>query len=254
MGIICLRGELLGPMAQIKETDQENAVVIMAGGIGTRLRPLTLERPKPLLNIGNKAILQIIIDNFANFGFKNIYLSVNYKADMVKDYFKDGSEFGVKIKYLHESKKLGTAGSLSLLNRKKIDKPIFVMNGDLLTNVNFKKFLQYHNAHGAMASLAVKEYEYQVPYGVINMLNNYEIASIVEKPSYNFTVNAGIYILNPEVLDFVADNESLDMPVLINELLESKQKVSSFPIHDHYFDIGEIEEYERANESYKEVS
>lgn len=233
--------------------DTDNAVVIMAGGIGTRLRPLTLERPKPLLNIGNKPILQIIIDNFKNFGFKNIYLSVNYKAEMIMDYFKDGSSCGVDIKYLQEDKQLGTAGSLGLLKKKQIDKPIFVMNGDVLTNVNFEKFLEYHKAHNAVASIAVKEFEYQVPYGVINMANNYEISSITEKPSYNFTVNAGIYILNPEVLDSIADNELLDMPILINELLESGKKVSFFPIHDHCFDIGEIDEYHRVNESYKGV-
>jgi NDP-sugar pyrophosphorylase family protein len=232
---------------------KDNPIVIMAGGLGTRLRPLTNSIPKPLLNLGNKPILEIIIDNFSSYGFKNIFLAVNYKAEMIKEYFGDGSKFSTNIQYLHEKDRLGTAGALSLLDKSSINKPIFVMNADVLTNVNFENFLYYHEMNNSIASIAVKDFEFQVPYGVINMKNNYTIASINEKPNFNFSVNVGLYVLNPEVLEHIKPGQALDMPDLINDLLEKGKEITSFPIYDTCVDIGEIKEYKAAIEQYKGI-
>ena len=148
----------------------------MAGGLGSRLRPLTDERPKPLLEVGNKPILETVITNFAKHGFKDIVLSVNYKSHMIEEYFGDGSNFGVSINYVHEDQRMGTAGALGFI-RDELTEPFFVMNGDLLTNVNFGDMLEYHLTCQAVATMGVCEYDFQVPYGVVNV-NNQQIISI----------------------------------------------------------------------------
>ena len=145
---------------------KENKVVLMVGSLGSRLRPLTEDMPKPMLRVGNKPILETIINNFKQYGFTDIILSVNYKADMVKEYFGNGEKFGVNIEYVHEDKRMGTAGALSLMT-EKFTKPFFVMNGDLLTNVNFEHFLNFHHENDSIATMAVREYEHQVPYMVL---------------------------------------------------------------------------------------
>ena len=143
----------------------------MAGGLGTRLRPLTEDTPKPMLKVGNKPILETIIKNFAAHGFINITISLNYKAEMIKEYFKDGSDFGVNIDYVEENIRLGTAGALSLL-KDQPNEPFFVMNADLLTDVNFSNLLDFHCFGNANGTMCVREYEYQVPYGVIEIENS----------------------------------------------------------------------------------
>jgi len=230
---------------------RENKVVIMAGGLGTRLRPLTDDLPKPLLKVGSKPILETIIENFANYGFKNIIISVNYKADMIKHYFDDGSNFGVNIEYIEEDKRLGTAGALSFL-KKEMNEPFFVMNGDLLTNINFEHLLDFHSFGNAIATMCVREYEHQIPYGVIQIKNN-KIESIEEKPINKFFVNAGIYILSPKVLEFIPDNKFYDMPTLFQELINKQLNVLSFPIHEYWLDIGRIIDYEKANNEYSNI-
>ena len=182
----------------LKPTEYPNKVVLMAGGLGTRLRPLTDELPKPLLQVGNKPILETIINGFAKYGFKNIVLSVSYKAEMIEEYFGDGSKFGVNIEYVHENKRMGTAGALSLM-KEKLTEPFFVMNGDLLTNVNFEHMLEYHHSNHAKATMGVREYDFQVPYGVVNV-HGHDILSIEEKPVHKFFVSGGIYILDTNVL------------------------------------------------------
>lgn len=174
----------------LKPLDYSNKVILMVGGRGTRLRPLTEELPKPLLEVGNKPILETIIANFAKYGFKNIILSVNYKSQMIEDYFGDGSRFGVDIEYVHENQRMGTAGALSLIKDKLIE-PFFVMNGDLLTNVNFEHMLDYHFTNQALATMGVREYDFQVPYGVVH-IDDHNILSIEEKPIHKFFVSGGI--------------------------------------------------------------
>lgn len=230
---------------------KKNKVVIMAGGLGTRLRPLTDDIPKPLLKVGTKPILETIIENFANYGFKEIIISVNYKANMIKEYFGDGSDFGVEIKYLEEDKKLGTAGALSLI-KEEIKEPFFVMNGDLLTNVNFEHLLDFHLSGNSIGTMCVREYEYQIPYGVIQ-IDKDEIKAIEEKPINKFFVNAGIYLLSHKVLNYIPKNEFFDMPTLFQKLIEEELKILSFPIHEYWLDIGRIVDYERANNEYSNV-
>jgi len=235
----------------LKIGTKRNRVVLMAGGLGTRLRPLTQNTPKPLLKVGNQPILETIINNFVKHGFVNITISVNYKADMIKEYFKDGSHLGAKIDYIEETKRLGTAGALSLIQDKP-QEAFFVMNADLLTNVNFLHLLDFHVYENSIATMCVREYEYQVPYGVIKT-NGSEIVSIQEKPIQTFFVNAGIYILSPLVFKYIPKNEFYDMPTLFEKLISEKRNTISFPLREYWLDIGRIEEYKKANEEYNEV-
>ena len=229
-------------------TKKRNRVILMAGGLGTRLRPLTEDMPKPMLKVGNKPILETIIKNFASHGFVNITISLNYKAEMIREYFKDGSDFGVNIDYVEENTRLGTAGALSLL-KEQPNEPFFVMNADLLTDVNFSNLLDFHCFGNANATMCVREYEYQVPYGVIEIQND-SIASIVEKPIKKFFVNAGIYVLSSNIFEYIPQNEFFDMPTLFNILIEKQKKVLSFPIHEYWLDIGRMSDFEQAQSEY----
>jgi dTDP-glucose pyrophosphorylase len=234
----------------LKKTKRPNKVILMAGGLGTRLRPLTKDTPKPLLKVGNKPILETIIESFSKYGFTDIVISVNYKSKMIKDYFGDGNNFNVNIKYLDENTRLGTAGALSLL-KEQPNEPFFVMNADLLTNVDFIKLLDFHSQENSIATMCVREYDFQVPYGVIET-NNSEILAITEKPVHSFFVNAGIYILSPRVLELIPLNKFYDMPTLFNKLIELNKTVLSFPIHEYWLDIGQINDYKQANIEYHE--
>lgn len=235
----------------ISNKKRPNKVILMVGGLGTRLRPLTEDTPKSMLIVGSKPILQTIVEKFAEYGFINIVMCVNYKSDMIQEYFGDGSQFGVHIEYILEEKRMGTAGALSLL--KEIpDAPFFVMNGDLLTNINFEHLYQYHISTNSMATMCVREYDFQVPYGVVNIQDS-KITSIKEKPIHKFFVSAGIYMLNPEVIKYVQKNEFYDMPTLFEKLIEFNQNTLSFPIREYWLDIGRIEEYEKANNEYGNV-
>lgn len=235
----------------ICKNNKTNKVILMVGGLGTRLKPLTDETPKPMLKVGNKPILHTIVEKFVSYGFSNIIMCVNYKSDIIKNYFEDGSKFGVKIEYIHEEKRMGTAGALSLLKNKPKE-PFFVMNGDLLTNVNFEHLLDYHNNNNSIATMCVREYDFQVPYGVVN-IDNSKVISIDEKPVHNFFVSAGIYMLSSEILNEIPDDTFYDMPTLFEKLIGNKKNVLSFPIREYWLDIGRIEEFEKANNEYHKV-
>lgn len=235
----------------LKGSSYTNKVVIMAGGLGTRLHPLTQKTPKPLLKVGDKPILETIILNFKKYGFVNFILSVSYKSEMIENYFGDGTEWGVHIKYIHEEKRMGTAGALSLM-REELTEPFFVMNGDLLTNVNFENMLQYHHFQKATGTMGVREYDFQVPYGVVNIENG-SITSIEEKPVQKFFVSGGIYIFNPEAVDKVPEDQYFDMPTLFELLIAEQETTVSFPIREYWLDIGRMEEFERANSEYHKV-
>lgn len=236
----------------LKPKNKPNQVILMVGGLGTRLRPLTEKRPKPMLHVGDKPILQTIVERFATYGFTNIIMCVNYKSEMIQNYFGDGSRFGVSIEYILETQRMGTAGALSLL-QKRPKEPFFVMNGDLLTNVNFDHLLDYHIQNDAIASMCVREYDFQVPYGVVNIKKNGIISSIEEKPIQKFFVSAGIYLLNPECLNYIPTNSFYDMPTLFETLIADEKKTISFPLREYWLDIGRLEEYERAKREYYEV-
>lgn len=231
--------------AMMHSPRRDNIAVIMAGGLGTRLRPLTDNCPKPLLKIGNKPILQTILESLIEHGFNRFYFSVNYKSKMIEDYFQDGSNWGVEINYIHEDKKMGTAGSLGLLPEKP-EKPFLVMNGDILTKINFQHLLHYHENLKTDATMCVREYEFQVPYGVVNV-DKHRLLSIDEKPINRFFVSAGIYIFEPDVLKIIPENSYFDMPELFRTLLNQKKEISIFPIREYWLDIGRIDDFERAN-------
>ena len=228
-----------------------NRVILMVGGLGTRLRPLTQDMPKPMLKVGNKPILQTIVEKFAEYGFVNITMCVNFNASIIRDYFGDGKEFGVNIDYVLEQKRMGTAGALSLL-KERPSEPFFVMNGDLLTNVNFEHIFNYHMLNKATATMCVREYDYEVPYGVVKMNDN-KIIEIAEKPVQKFFVSAGIYMLSPEILDLIPQDEFYDMPTLFEKAIAQNKNVISFPIHEYWIDIGRLEEYQKANEEYAKI-
>jgi len=235
----------------LKATNKSNRIVLMVGGLGTRLYPLTKNTPKPMLKVGNKPILETIILNFKKYGFTNIILSVSYKSEMIEDYFGDGRDFGVNIEYVHEEKRMGTAGALSLM-REKLNEPFFVMNGDLLTNINFEHMMDYHFQNNSIATMGVREYDFQVPYGVVNV-DGIDIKSIEEKPVHNFYVSGGVYVLSPESLKYIPQNEYFDMPTLFEKIIVDGQKSISFPIREYWLDIGRMEEFEKANNEYHEV-
>lgn len=229
---------------------KDNKIVLMVGGLGTRLRPLTETVPKPMLYIGNKPILETIIESFKSYGFMNFILSVNYRKEMIMEYFQDGSHLGVNIEYIEETIRLGTAGALSLLIEKPTE-PFIVMNGDLLTKINFEQLLDFHNETNSTATMCVREYEYQIPYGVIET-DDHQLLSIVEKPIHKSFVNAGIYVLDPVALKYVPNGEFYDMPELYKRLMNEQEKVSAFPLREYWLDIGRLDDYEKANEDYKE--
>lgn len=222
----------------------DNWVVLMAGGLGSRLKSLTAEIPKPLLKVGDKPILETILDNFIEHGFHRFFIAVNYKSELIEEYFGDGSRWGVRIDYLREKKKLGTAGALGLLPERP-DAPVLVMNGDVLTKVNLQQLLDFHLDHRVAATMCVREYDFQVPYGVVK-LDRHRIASIEEKPIQRFFVNAGIYVLNPEALETVPSDTYFDMPSLFTRLAEEQRETAAFPIREYWLDIGRLDDFERA--------
>jgi len=228
--------------------ERPNWVVLMAGGMGTRLRPLTESTPKPMLQVSGKPILENILQSFIDQGFRQFFLSVNYMAEAVREHFGDGRHWGVAIEYLSEKKRLGTAGALSLLPSQPGD-PFIVMNGDLLTRVRFDNLLHFHTEHGAAATMAVREYDFQVPYGVVR-LEGSSVKAIDEKPVHRFFVNAGIYALSPEVLGQVPADAFFDMPTLFDRVLADGKHVAAYPVREYWLDVGRLEEFERAQQEW----
>lgn len=238
------------------KTKRDNWVIFMAGGLGTRLHPLTLDYPKPLVKIGNKPILEILLENFVKNGFRHFYFSVNYKAYLIQEYFGDGDKWGITIRYLEENTALGTAGCLNLLPEKPFQ-PFFVMNADILTNLNFDQMLEFHmhDANQSIATICVRHYKNTIPYGVVNIDNRYHnLISIEEKPTHSYFVNAGIYILNPEALNyFPAHSTRYDMTTLLLTLARKKKFIATFPIQEYWLDVGCHENLSQAASDYQKV-
>lgn len=239
-------------MDNLDSSTSKNTVILMLGGLGKRLRPLTNDIPKPMLKIGNKPIVETIVEGFKQYRYTNFIFSVNYKKEVIQDYFQNGEAFDVSIEYIEEEKRMGTAGALSLLENRPTE-PFFVMNGDLLTQINFDQLMEFHIEHQSVATMCVREYEYQIPYGVIET-NCTDLVSIKEKPIHRSFVNAGIYVLNPEVFDYIPQNEFYDMPSLFEHLIQKEKKTSAFPIHEYWLDIGQIDDFKRANSVFKEFT
>ena len=238
--------DVLGPT----ET-HPNEVILMAGGRGTRLMPLTDETPKPMLEIGGRPILETIISRFVDQGFQCFRISLNYRGDMIRDYFGDGDRLGARIEYLYEDAPMGTAGALSLLETAPTA-PVIVMNGDVLTQVDFRSLLAYHEEHDAAATMALREFGIQVPFGVVDV-RDHRVTAISEKPKRQFLVNAGIYVLSGRALDAVPADEPSDMTDLFQILIDRDETVAAFPVHEYWTDVGRHDDLQKASEDYARV-
>lgn len=226
----------------------KNWVVLMAGGLGERLRPLTNTTPKPLLQIGDKPLLQSILESFIEQKFCNFYIAVNYMSESIKQHFGDGSAWGVTIRYLEEQRRMGTAGALTLLEDIP-DEPLIVMNGDLVTRTQFQDLLDFHAEHQAQATMCVREYDFQVPFGVIS-IEGHHITQIDEKPLHRFFVNAGIYVLEPAVVAAIPADERYDMTQVFEQTIAKGEETAAFPIHEYWLDIGRMDDLEQAKSDF----
>ena len=223
---------------------RDNWVFLMAGGFGTRLKPLTDNCPKPLLPVGGKPILETILESFIAAGFHRFYVSVHYLGEQIKSHFGDGSNWGVNIKYVEEETPLGTGGALGLLSDTG-GLPVVVINGDVLTRLDFNALVDFHEAQGADMTLCVREHDVRVPYGVVEGKGAL-VTDIVEKPLHRFLVNAGVYVVGPAVLATLKPIRRIDMPDLVKACLAENGKVGMFPIHEYWLDIGIPEDFSRA--------
>lgn len=230
----------------------DNPVFLMAGGFGTRLRPLTQNCPKPLLKVGDKPVLELILEKFVDAGFYRFYISTHYLPQMIRDHFGDGSRWGVEIQYIHEEEPLGTGGALGLLPHDEIDLPFIMMNGDLLTTLDYVGLLGFHLKQDSTATMCVREYEYQIPYGVVE-IDGINIHTMVEKPTHKCFINAGIYVVSPELMKSVSAGERIDMPTLLERQIALDKKVTIFPVHEYWLDIGRINDFERAQEDHQDL-
>ncbi|MBI3021815.1 MAG: nucleotidyltransferase family protein [Candidatus Omnitrophica bacterium] len=219
--------------------------VVMAGGLGSRLHPLTEELPKPMLPIGNRPLLEIIIAQLREAGIRRVQVTTHHKPEKIEEHFGDGKDFGINLSYVAEDRPLGTAGALGLLGVPK--ETTLVMNGDILTQVDFRAMLVYHREYGADLTMAVRQYDLKVPYGVVECEDSV-VRSLSEKPTVGFFVNAGIYLLEPPVYQFIPNGQPFDMTELIQCLLKAGRMVVSFPVREYWLDIGEHAGYERAEQ------
>lgn len=226
-------------------------VVLMAGGLGMRLRPLTDSLPKPMIPVGDRPLLERIVMRFKEQGFSHFTLSLNYLGNVIRDHFGDGSVLDVRIDYVEETRRMGTGGALSLLPQRP-EEPFVVMNGDILTTTSFGAIMDFHAETGSVATICAREFTMQVPYGVLNTEGT-TLVSMAEKPVQNFLVNAGIYALSPLVFDHLTADEPLDMPDLIDRVKNAGHKVSVFPVREYWLDIGRIEDLGRARAEYETV-
>ncbi len=233
----------------ISPEKHESYVVIMAGGRGARLLPLTKDCPKPLIEVAGKPVIELILEKCIGQGFYKFFVAVNYLSEQLINHLGDGSKYGVEIEYLREDAPLGTAGALSLINRK-LNLPLIVMNGDILTNMEFADLLRFHYEQESDATMVVRESENQVPYGVV-YVNEHKLNKVIEKPVERHMINAGIYVLDPKVLNLVEKNKYVDMPDIFNKIVEKKFNAVVFPVRDYWIDIGRIDDLEQAR---KEVA
>lgn len=230
---------------------RQNLVVIMSGGEGVRLRPLTNDLPKPMLAVGGKPLLEINIEKLRAQGFERFCLTVGYKATIIKDYFGDGSKWGISIQYIHEEQPLGTAGALVFLENQE-SLPFVVMNGDLLTMTRFDNLLDFHVNNAADCTLCIREFDYQLPYGVVE-IKNQNVICINEKPNYRFPVNAGLYVFNPSLVSLIPRDQPMQMPDFLDKLISMGYSTKVFPLIEYWSDIGQLKDYEKACREFEEV-
>jgi len=223
--------------------------VVMAGGYGTRLMPLTATTPKPMLRVGEQPLLERLVQQLKQAGIPRVNISTHYRGDQISEHFGKGEAFGIEVECLSEEQPMGTAGALSLVSGND---PLLVINGDILTALDFRSFLDFHFEHAAAMTVAVREYGFDVPYGVVET-DGLHITSVTEKPSIKFFVNAGIYLISPSARTLIPSAQHLDMPQLIELLVKAGRKVVSFPIWEYWLDIGRQEDYERAQQDVRKI-
>ncbi len=221
------------------------SAVVMAGGFGKRLHPLTEDTPKPMLPFQGRPLMERTIDQLRETGIDKICITMHHKPDVITDYFRDGGEFGVDIDYVNESTPLGTAGALSLMD--KCDHTFLVINGDVVTQLDFRKMHEFHSNSNAMMTVGIRKVDFQVPYGVVET-KGIDITTLVEKPDYTFFVNAGVYLLEPETYDYIPSDTHFDMTDLIQKLIDDGRRVIAFPIQEYWLDIGQPGDYQKAME------
>jgi NDP-sugar pyrophosphorylase family protein len=220
--------------------------LVMAGGKGKRLRPLTYAIPKPLLPIGERPILEILLAQLKASGFTAVYISTGYKAELIRSYFGDGSRVGLAIEYVHEPEELGTAGALALI-KDKLTRPFLMVNGDVLTKLDYRRFFDFHVSEAAAMTVGGVDYRVKIPFGVIESENGV-VSGVTEKPTADYLVAAGIYALNPEALDSMSEPVRVDVPDLMMRLVKEGKKVLTYRITDPWLDVGKLSDYERASE------
>lgn len=229
-----------------RPAERQNLMVIMAGGLGTRLQPHTETCPKPLLPVAGKPMLEHIIDRARADGFSRFVLAIRYLGEMIRDYFGDGSRWNIAIEYIEEAQPLGTAGALGLLQPLPSG-PIVVTNGDVLTDISYGELLDFHVRNNAAATMAVRLYEWQHPFGVVTT-RGIEITGFEEKPVHRSHVNAGVYALSPHALRQVAGSERCDMPALFEALRIGGERTIVYPMHEPWLDVGRPSDYDKAAE------
>jgi dTDP-glucose pyrophosphorylase/CBS domain-containing protein len=226
-----------------KESELPLTAVVMAGGFGTRLRPLTEKVPKPMLQVGDRPLLAHIIGQLRQAGIRDLNVTTHYKADAISDHFGDGHDYGINIRYVHEDLPLGTAGALALVEEP--ERPLLVMNGDILTRVDFGAMHEFHRQQRADMTVAVRQYELKVPYGVIET-DGVLVTGLAEKPTIRHFINAGLYLINPDVRTLVPAGQRFDMTDLIQAAIAAGRRVACFPVREYWIDIGQMTDYERA--------
>lgn len=234
----------------LQPVKRDNPVFIMAGGFGTRLRPLTDHCPKPMLRVGDKPMLEHLVNQFIALGFHDFYISTHYMPEQIREHFGNGNKWNVNITYVHEDAPLGTGGALGLLPKNLTKLPLIMMNGDVLTKVDFKQLLDCHELNQFDATMCVRELEHKISFGVVESQNNL-ITAMVEKPTYRYHINTGIYVLSPECVASVAPNTKIDLPTLLAQRMEKKEKVGIYTSYDYWLDIGQMADYQKAQQDIK---
>lgn len=222
----------------------QNKMVVMAGGKGTRLHPQTKTCPKPMLEVNGMPILEHIVRRAINSGIENYVFSINYLGEQIEKYFGNGNSFGINISYIKETEPLGTAGSLRLLELDDSE-PLLVTNGDVLTDLDYSSLLEFHKSQETVLSVAVRTFEWQNPFGVMDIQNS-RVSSYREKPVVNSFINAGVYVINPSVVQHFPSENRFDMSDLISKLIEDEIEISAYPIHENWLDVGNRESLARA--------
>lgn len=240
-------GKVLG-LILLKDLHSEFAgelkAVIMAGGLGTRLRPLTDSRPKPMLPLGDRPIMEHVIAQLRESGIREVVVSTHYKSEVIQNHFGDGSACGLTMKYVNEEDRYGTIGALRLM-RDQLQEPFLVINGDILTTLDFSAMRIFHSRHHADMTVAVRKHDFHVPYGVMQVEGE-AVIGLQEKPTMALFINAGIYLMNPEMIDYIPEGQFFDAPDLITKLIENKRRVVAFPVIEYWVDIGYPRDYEQA--------